>query len=412
MRRPPVPPVLLVLFAGALAFTACAPAKQEVVFWQSWPEPVVRPILDRFEHEHPGVRVRVQRIAGPGARERITAAIDSGRVPDLCEMGSTWMPQMLASGRLADWSAGTADLRARLRGWPLCSLGDAVYGLPWVLGTRALFVNNGLLARAGVDTTHLPETWDDLRAAAEAVERHGGGAHGFGVQGGEREVLFKKFMPFAWGNGGRILSDDLTTAVFDSPENRAALTFYLGLRDVGVTGTQVELDRMFSEGRLAFVISGAWLLNAVSRDAPHMHLAVTLVPRPAIDRGTNASFAGGEVLVSFAGSRHKELALDLARFLARADNAEMLAAKVRSVQPAATQADTSAFYRSRPFESVLVRQFEYAYFPPNHPRWREMEAAIEDAVDRALRDRRPPAEAAAAAVSEAQQRLAELVGRS
>jgi multiple sugar transport system substrate-binding protein len=405
-------PWRIALLAGALASAAaCAPARREVVFWQSWPEATVRPIIDRFEHEHPDVRVRIERFTGPGSRERIAAAIDSGRVPDLCEVGSTWMPQMLATGRLADWSAGTADLRSHLRGWPLCSLGDAVYGIPWVLGTRALFVNTGLLARAGVDTTRMPETWDELRAAAEAVERKGG-AHGFGVQAGEREVLFKKFMPFAWGNGGRILSDDLTTAVFDSPENRAALTFYLGLRDVGVTGTQVELDRMFAQGRLAFVISGAWLLNAVSRDAPGLHLAVALVPRPAIDRGTNASFAGGEVLVSFSASRHKAEALDLARFLARAENAEALAARVRSVQPAATEADTSAFYRARPLESVLVRQFEYAYFPPNHPRWREMEAAIEDAVDRALRDRRPPAEAAAAAVSEAQQRLAELVGRS
>jgi multiple sugar transport system substrate-binding protein len=406
-------PWRIALPAGALAFAAaCAPARHEVVFWQSWPEPVVRPIVDQFEREHPGVRVRVERIAGPGARERIAAAIDSGRVPDLCEMGSTWMPQMLATGRLADWSAGTADLRPRLRGWALCSVGDAVYGIPWMLGTRALFVNTGLLARAGVDTTHLPETWEELRAAAEAVQRRGAGAHGFGVQAGEREVLFKKFMPFAWGNGGRILSDDLTTAVFDSPENRAALTFYLGLREVGVIGTQVELDRRFADGQLAFVVSGAWLLNALSRDAPGMRFAVTLVPRPAVDRGTNASFAGGEVLVSFAGSHNKEQALELARFLARAENAEALAARVRSVQPAATSADTSAFYRARPFESVLVRQFEYAYFPPNHPHWREMEAAIEDAVDRALRDRRPAAEAAAAAISEAQQRLAELVGRS
>jgi multiple sugar transport system substrate-binding protein len=391
---------------------ACGRQPREVVFWQFWPVETLQPIVRRFEEQHPGVKVRIQRFTGAGAHERITAALDSGRVPDLCEVGSTWMPYLLATGRLADWSAGTADMRARLRGWPLCSVGDAVYGIPWLLGTRALFVNTGLLARAGVDTTRLPETWDELRDAAAAVEKLGGGVHGFGVQTGEREVLFKKFMPFAWGNGGRILSDDLSSAVFDSPENREALAFYLGLREVGVIGTQRTLDDLFKRGRLAFVVSGAWLLNSVPRESPRMRFAVTLVPRPGVHRGTHASFAGGEVLVSFAAAKHKHEALDLARFLAQPENAQALASRVHSVQPAAASADTSAYYRTRPLEAVLVRQFETAHFPPNHPRWRDMEAAIEDAVDRALRDPRPPGEAAAAAVAEAQQRLAELVGRS
>jgi maltose-binding protein MalE len=59
---------------------------------------------------------------------------------------------------------------------------------------------------------------------------------------------------------------------------------------------------------------------------------------------------------------------------------------------------------------VLLRQFDTAYFTPNHPRWTDMEAAIEDAVERALHDRnRSRADAAAAAAAEAQQRIAELV---
>src|SRR5206468_7655825 len=132
----------------------------------------------------------------------------------LCEIGSTFMPKMLAAGQLADWSAGVADLRPVLRGWELVSIGDAVYGMPWVLGTRALFYNKSLLAKAGLDSLRPPETWPDLYAAAEAVQKLGGEVRGYGVQVGERSVLFKKFMPFAWGNGGRILSDDLKQADF------------------------------------------------------------------------------------------------------------------------------------------------------------------------------------------------------
>lgn len=397
--------------AAILGGVACGRSHvQQIVFWEFWPAADLQPLIDKFERQHPGMEVRMEQLTWQTGEQKIRTAIASGEVPDLCEIGSTWMPQLLESGRLADWSAGTADLRANLRGWPLCTVGDASYGLPWVLGTRALFYNKTLFVRAGLDSSHAPETWEDLTAAAAAIEKLGGGVHGYGLQSGEPHVLFKKFMPYAWGNGGRILSDDLGVAVFDSPENREALEFYLSLRDVGVMDRQEPLDRMFKDGKLGLVLSGAWLLKSIPRDAPNLHFGVALVPRPGTDHGTHGSFAGGQLLVSFQASRRKEAALQLARFLVSAENASDLASRVRSVQPATIGAETTAVYRDRPFEQVLMRQFDTAYFTPNHPRWDDMEAAIEDAVARALSDRqRRPSDVAAAAIAEAQQRLAELV---
>lgn len=408
MRRVAIAAVALAAVFGVFA---CGRARvQEIVFWEFWPAADLQPLIDKFEKQHPGLDVRIEQLTWQTGEQKIQAALASGELPDLCEIGSTWMPQLLASGRLADWSAGTADLRASLRGWPLCTVGDASYGLPWVLGTRALFYNKVLFARAGLDSSRAPETWEELSAAAAAIQKLGGGVHGYGVQGGEPHVLFKKFMPFAWGNGGRILSDDLGVAVFDSPENREALEFYLSLRDVGVMDRQKPLDRMFRDGKLGMVLSGAWLLKSIPRDAPRLRFGVGLVPRPGVDHGTHGSFAGGQLLVSFQDSKRKEGALQLARFLVAAENASDLASRVRSVQPATIGAETTAVYRDRPYEQMLMRQFDTAYFTPNHPRWNDMEAAIEDAVSRALVDRqRRPSDVAASAIAEAQQRLAELV---
>src|SRR6476646_441644 len=165
------------------------------------------------------------------------------------------------------------------------------------------------------------------------------------------------FMPFAWSNGGRILSDDRQSAVFDSPQNRQALEFYLRLRDVGVMDHQDELDRQFKEGRLGLQISGAWLFKSIPRDAPGLRYGVALVPRPDLEHGTNASFAGGEVLVSFRAAKHPKEALELARFLVRADNALALASAAKGVQPATVGADTMAYYREHPEEQTMIRQF-------------------------------------------------------
>ncbi|HET7225288.1 MAG TPA: extracellular solute-binding protein, partial [Candidatus Eisenbacteria bacterium] len=140
----------LALVMLALA-ASCAPRTKtrELVFWEFWSPAVLRPILARFERTHPGVHVRVEQLAWQDGQQRIAAAAAAGDVPDLVELGAALMPRMLAGGKLVDWSAGVADLKSSLRGWELCSLGETMFGVPWVLDTRALFWNKALFARAG-----------------------------------------------------------------------------------------------------------------------------------------------------------------------------------------------------------------------------------------------------------------------
>jgi hypothetical protein len=149
-------------------------------------------------------------------------------------------------------------------------------------------------------------------------------------------------------------------------------------------------------------ISGAWLFKSIPKDAPGLQYGVALVPSPRRDRGFHASFSGGEVLVGFKAAKQPEGALELARYLVRPENAQALAAAAMSVQPATVGADTSAYYRERPREQLMIRQFETAVPTPNHPEWVDMEAAIEDEVEQALYHKKTPAKA----IADAQARLA------
>ena len=401
---------LVVLAAGSLAALSCAPKHkppevQEIVFWQSWPAGVVNPIVADFERANPGLKVRIEHLARQNGDEQILEAAKAGTTPDLCQVGSAWLPGLLAGRRLADWSAGVADLRPGLRGWELCSVGEVIYGVPWVLETRALFYNKTLFARARLDSTRPPETWDELRRASAAIQRLGHGVHGYGVPAGERLVLAKQVLPLLFANGGSVLSNDLRRAVFDSAANVRALEFLLSLRRVGTMGRQESLDREFKEGRLGLEISGAWLFEQIPKESPDLRYGVALVPRPAVGRGTGASWAGGDVLVSFNDSKHKQPALELARFMVQPENMLRLAKALKSVQPATVGTDTSACFSGRPQAMAMARQLGCVRFAPNHPAWAEMEAAIEDEVEQALYDRKT----AAQAVKDAQARLAELV---
>jgi multiple sugar transport system substrate-binding protein len=379
----------------------------EVVFWQFEPLDAITPLVNKFETENPGVRVRIERLPKEGGRDSISAAVTSGRPPDLCEVESGDMPALLASGSLSDWSAGVADQRDSLRGWDMCRLGDALYGMPWVLGVRAMYWNKHLFAQAGLDSTRAPATWDELYAAASRIQRLGRGRHGFGIPFGATRPSIDAFMPFAWRNGGEILSAGLDSSRFDSPENVQALEFYLRLRKVGLLGGQDSLDREFREGRLGLIVSGEELLLRTTGGVPAPWLGVAPVPVATAKRDSNAGFADGEVLVSFTHSKRKEDALRLARFLVRPENTVTLTLAARNGLPANAGADTLVAYRDRPLEAMLLHQIERARFVPNHPEWDQMARAIQEELGQALHDRKSPAEA----IADASARIADLAGK-
>jgi multiple sugar transport system substrate-binding protein len=400
------------LAAVLLAALSCTPAPkkpevQQIVFWQSWPIEVVGPIVADFERARPGLKVRLERLATPVGRERILAALAADSVPDLCQIGSDSMPGLLAGNRLADWSAGVADLRPRLHGWELCSVGEVIYGVPWVLAPRVLYFNVGLLGRAGLDPNRAPETWDELYRAAAAVQRLRHGVRGFGLPTGEPGALREQLLPFLLANGGSLLSADLRRAAFDSAANVEALEFLLRLRRVSRVETRDSIERAFLAGRIGFVLAGPRLLGALRGGAPNLGVWVGLVPPARRDTLQAASWADGEVLVSFNAAKRKHLALDLARFLVQPENAERLARAVKGIVPATVGADTLARFRDSHGVAKMMRQLATARYAPNHPAWGEMEAAIEAEVELALDGRK----SAAQAVKDAQAKLAELVGK-
>jgi multiple sugar transport system substrate-binding protein len=388
-----------------------AGAPVQLTFWQFWRTEWIRPLLDRFEAEHPGIRVELQQLTWQSGLEKIEASVAAGTAPDLCELGSTWLPRFAGSGVLADLTAVAEPITAEYLQWEAARHEGRIYGLPWVVGTRALFLNQALFRQAGLDPSRPPVTWEDLIQAAARIDALGTDIHGYGLNAGERYVLFKKFMPFAWGNGGEILTPDFKRSLFDSPANVEALVFYQRLSQVSLIEKQDVIDRSFMDGRVGMMISGAWNLRTIPEGAPELDFDVAMVPRPAVDRGRHASFAGGEFLVSFARSPHQAEALELARFLIRRENAVALCRAARSVQPAARGAEEDPYYRDHPKDRLFVTQLQTAVAPPAHPQWVEIEEILDGAIEETLYRRRTAAEAVHAASERIDKLLADEAAR-
>jgi multiple sugar transport system substrate-binding protein len=383
--------VLLLVMALVAAISCSREDEAQVVFWQFQPPDIMEDLIKEFQAENPSIKVRFENLTWQSGYEKIVMAFASGKVPDLLELGSTWLPKFAAEGAILDVTDAIQDIQGELLMWELAQLGDRDFGVPWLIGSRVLFYNRQLFGASGLSPDRPPVTWSDLRQAARVINQPAKGIYGFGMNAGERYVLYKKFLPFAWGNGGTVLSQDGTSSELDSPQNLEALKFYLSLKPYSILERQDMIDDMFKQGRIGMMISGGWNLQRIPEDAPQLDFGVGLIPCPD-QGGFHASFAGAEILVFPEGSR-LEPAMKLARFLVSADQALRISSRVKGVQPASRKALEHPYYDDHPMEVLVLRQCETSLPPPATPLWVEIEEVINTRLEECLYGNLSPEEA-------------------
>ena len=132
---------------------------------------------------------------------------------------------------------------------------DVVWAVPDLASARALYYNKDILDAAGVA---VPTTWEELKAACEAIKAYDADIYPWGVDmtTDEGQACFSYY---AWNNnGGFVDADD--NWVLNSAENVAAGEFITGLVADGYTNTdpttetRYDLQEMFAAGKMAMMI--------------------------------------------------------------------------------------------------------------------------------------------------------------
>jgi maltose-binding protein MalE len=145
-------------------------------------------------------------------------------------------------------------------------------------------------------------------------------------------------------------------------------------------------------------------LDQLRRNPDAPDFGVTLIPRP--EGGTSVSFAGGEYLVVPKKSRHAQQAQLLINFLLRPENNLKLCRTI-GFHPASLAAAAHGFFVDDSLRAVFGRQLVEARPTPVHPRWVEIEALIERAVEAAMYETLSPDSALRRATGQINALLAE-----
>lgn len=193
----------------------------------------------------------------------------------------------------------------------------ALWGLPRDVSTFVLYLNNDLLAEAGVDdprelAANGEWTWEKFLEVAQAVRALGSDIYGYGAN-----AWWGPYGTWMNAAGGGFFSDDRTACNLNSAESLAGLQFEQDLyqvHDVAVPYGE-DSEPPFRAGKVAMFQNGRWATPGI-RNVEFDWDVVELPKGPGGDAG-NWQFWGAYAVN--ANTQHPEEAWKLAQALTQAE---------------------------------------------------------------------------------------------
>ena len=209
--------------ALALTLTACGGAGSSetssaqgngdaitLEFAQWWepelPDNSLRGLMDEFEKDNPGIKVKL--LSGPYAstREQIVAGAAAGTMSDVVGLDGAWVNDFAKQGAIANLS--DVMKKASYDDSKLVSqvkVDDKTYSIPVTNFVYPMFVNQEILDKAGIKEA--PKTREEFAKAAKAVTNDNVKGWALPLSLEAPNGIQNDVMPWAWASGGSMLKD-------------------------------------------------------------------------------------------------------------------------------------------------------------------------------------------------------------
>jgi len=393
-----LPPAVALLSLLALVAAGCArdgDAGTVVQLWAMGREgEVVQQLVPAFEQRTPGVHVRVQQIPWSAAHEKLLTAYVGEAMPDMMQLGNTWLPEFVALGavvpldeRLAAstvippdaYPPGVLDPNV---------LEGVTYAVPWYVDTRVLFYRADLLRAAGHPEP--PTTWDDWVVTMTRLKAHGG-ADAYAMLLPMDEWQMPTIL--ALQRDAELLRDHDRYGNFRSAAVQDAVAFYLDLFQRGLAPHAGEAQvanvyQDFAHGYFALYVTGPWNLGEFARRLPR-ELADdwATAPLPGPDAAhPGVSLAGGSSLAVARRSPHADAAWRFIEYLA--EPAQQIALyRLAGDLPARSAAWDDPLLRDDRRVRAFATQLRHVRSTPKVPEWERIASVVGEHVEAAIRGR-------------------------
>ena len=194
-----------------------------------------------------------------------------------------------------------------------------LYGVPKDKDTIALLYNKELFDQAEVEYPNEEWTWDDLENASAQVNEKTGK---YGYMAYSHDQI--GYWNFVYQNGGAILNEDGTEAMYTDPATADAIEYYVNIQNNDWCPTQVQFantgaSELFFSGEGAMYYAGNWDLVNLCNTYTEMNgkWDVAVLPKcPDPAKGDGRAVISNSVSYATAAQgKNKELAMDFLEFL-------------------------------------------------------------------------------------------------
>ncbi|WP_327002014.1 sugar ABC transporter substrate-binding protein [Dactylosporangium sp. NBC_01737] len=274
-----------------------------------------RALIDEYNRTHRN-KVKLTVMPADSYQQRVGAAAGTRQLPDLLAIDVVYAPNYASQGVFTDITArvGTLGFREYLAPSHMRAATHAghVYGVPHDIDLAALFYNKDLFIRAGLDGDKPPANLRELHEFAAKLTALGGGVHGFNFGGACPDCMFATSWPMIWASGSKVLTDDGTAALLNSPDATQVFELYRRMYAEGLAPRAARNEsgpswtQAFSEGLVGIQPMGATALRNIE-EASQLQVGVAAIP--GLEGGAS-SFLGGDVLGISSNSRHADQAWD------------------------------------------------------------------------------------------------------
>jgi len=385
--------------------SGCGPTKKSnqrvVEFWvmPNSLNPVgdIETLLKPFEAKT-GIKVKVTSVDWGAGWSKITTAATSGDVPDIAQLGSTWVSAIAAMGALEELSK---EAIASLGGskafvpvaWSTTGVENSgkTNAVPWFVDARALFYRTDALEKAKLTAKDL-DNWDSFKTSLKKIfdadiVLNGQSMAPLGIAGKNDWNVVHSLAPWIWMAGGDFLSSDRKTCILDSDEVFNGLTYYMGLVKEGVVPTEylelntAQVSGNFNSSAVSMYFDGPYEVRTLTRPAEEggaqgspaaKNFAVTGYPKGPKGRIT---FVGGSQLAIFKQSKNKSDAFEVIKYLT-STMPQVDYAKASGFLPARADAFDDPYFSADPKRRVFKEAVFYGKTYPSIPSWGLLEPIL------------------------------------
>ena len=278
-------------------------------------------LIKQFEKENKGVHIKWVDQPADNYEDKLSTDAAANSLPDVIDMGPEAAYTLAGAGALLNIAKEEPKAKDQYldAAWQSATfkgphLEEGTYGLPWYLNTGPTLYNKALLDECGLDSSKVPKTQDEMFANAEIFGPKCGGKYAM-------TTGLPSIQDFGM-YGVPLMNKDHTKFTFNDPKGVAFVQHYVDMykakafTDEMLNTSNSGESKSFNSGSQVFLNGSLYSIDDMKKNAPNVfeHMGITNM---VANTHPNMML---EMMTVNANSKHKDMALKLAKFVTNSKN--------------------------------------------------------------------------------------------